>query len=78
MAHSDFDIAFWLPSLPAEGGPAPEEILPAAGPLAAGISGFFAERGGKPPIPRRRAYGRCSGSSFARPEAERDTVSDCR
>ena len=51
LAHPDVDIAFWLPSLHAEGGPAPEQILPAAAPLAAVISGFFAERAGKPPIP---------------------------
>ena len=53
LAHPDLDIAFWLPSLHAEGGPAPEAILPAAGPLrsAAAGSGFFAERAGKPPIP---------------------------
>ena len=51
LAHPDLDIAFWLPSLHAEGGPAPEAILPAAGPLAAVVSGFFAERAGKPPIP---------------------------
>ena len=50
LAHPDLDLAFWLPSLHAEGGPAPEEILPAAAPLAAVISGFFAERAGKPPI----------------------------
>ena len=30
---------------------APEEILPEAGPLAAVVSGFFAERAGKPKIP---------------------------
>ncbi len=51
LAHPDLDIAFWLPSLHAEGGPAPEEILPRAAPLAAVISGFFAERAGKPPLP---------------------------
>ena len=50
LAHPDVDIAFWLPSLHAEGGPAPEQILPAAAPLAAVISGFFAERAGKPPL----------------------------
>ena len=52
LAHPDVDIAFWLPSLHAEGGPAPERILPAAAPLAAVISGFFAERAGKPPVPK--------------------------
>ena len=51
LAHRDVDIACWLPSLHAEGGPVPEEILPGAGPLAALISGFFAERAGKPIIP---------------------------
>ena len=51
LAHRDVDIACWLPSLHAEGGPAPEEILPDAGPLAAVISGYFAERAGKPVIP---------------------------
>ena len=45
LAHADYDIAFWLPSLHAEGGPAPEEILPDAGPLAAVISGFFRRTG---------------------------------
>ena len=51
LAHPDVDVAFWLPSLHAEGGPAPEQILPAAAPLAAVISGFFAERAGQPLIP---------------------------
>ena len=51
LAHPDVDIAFWLPSLFAEGGPAPEEVLPDAAPLAAVVSGYFAERAGKPRIP---------------------------
>ena len=51
LAHRDVDVACWLPSLHAEGGPAPEEVLPDAGPLAAVISGYFAERAGKPVIP---------------------------
>ena len=51
VAHPDLDIAGWAPSLHAEGGPAPEEILPGAGPLAAVISGYFAERAGRPAIP---------------------------
>src|SRR5205823_1502092 len=41
------DIAFWAPSLQAEGGPPPEEILPDAGVWAALVSGFFAERVGQ-------------------------------
>ena len=51
LAQRDYDIAFWLPSLHAEGGPPPEGVLPDAGSLAAVISGFFAERAGKPIIP---------------------------
>jgi aminoglycoside phosphotransferase (APT) family kinase protein len=46
-----FDVAFWLPSLQLEGGPEPWEILPAAGPLAAAVAGFFAARAGLPPPP---------------------------
>lgn len=51
LAAPDVDVACWLPSLHAEGGPAPEEILPHGGPLAAVISGYFAEHAGKPLIP---------------------------
>lgn len=46
------DLAFWLPSLHAEGGPAPEEVLPdGAAELAALVAGFFAVRAGLPPAP---------------------------
>ena len=51
LAHPDLDLAGWAPSLHAEGGPAPEEILPGRGPLAAVISGYFASRAGRPIIP---------------------------
>ena len=51
LAHPDLDLAGWAPSLQAEGGPAPEEILPDGGPLAAVISGYFAKRAGMPIIP---------------------------
>ena len=44
-----FDIACWLPSLHAEGGPMPETILPNAGAFAAIVSGYFAARAGLPP-----------------------------
>ena len=44
-----FDVAFWLPSLQLEGGPAPWEILPDAGGLAAAVAGFFSARAGLPP-----------------------------
>jgi Phosphotransferase enzyme family len=44
------DVASWLPSLHAEGGPAPEELLPGAPQAAALVSGFFAARAGLPQI----------------------------
>jgi hypothetical protein len=47
----DFDLASWLPSLHAEGGPSPEELLPCAPEFATLMSGFFAARAGKPVIP---------------------------
>jgi Phosphotransferase enzyme family len=43
------DVAFWLPSLFAEGGPPPTEVLPEAGDLTALVSGFFAPIAGLPP-----------------------------
>ncbi|MDP6453057.1 MAG: aminoglycoside phosphotransferase family protein [SAR202 cluster bacterium] len=45
------DIAFWLPSLHAEGGPKPEVVSPESSVFAAPISGFFASRAGLPKIP---------------------------
>ena len=49
--NPDLDIAFWLPSLQAEGGPTPEEILPNAAELAAWVAGFFCARAGGEPLP---------------------------
>jgi hypothetical protein len=51
LAGNDLDVAAWLPSLHAEGGPPPEAILPDAPGLAAWVSGFFCARAGGPPIP---------------------------
>jgi hypothetical protein len=45
------DVAFWLPSLHAEGGPPPETILADAPEAAALVAGFFAGRAGLPVIP---------------------------
>jgi hypothetical protein len=46
------DVAFWLPSLHAEGGPAPEEVLAqGAAELAACCAGFFCAHSARPPIP---------------------------
>jgi hypothetical protein len=45
-----FDVAAWLPSLVAEGGPAPESVAPAAGIFAAALAGYFCSRAPLPPI----------------------------
>jgi hypothetical protein len=45
------DVAFWLPSLHAEGGPPPWELLPRAAEYAALFAGFFGCRAGQPPPP---------------------------
>jgi hypothetical protein len=51
IANPDLDLAFWLPSLNAEGGPLPEAILSNAPALAAWVAGFFCARAGGAPIP---------------------------
>ncbi len=46
------DVAFWLPSLHAEGGPAPEDVVPeGAAELAALVAGFFGAHAAREPIP---------------------------
>jgi len=50
LANPDLDMAFWLPSLHAEGGPPPEAILPEAPGLAAWVAGFFCAGAGNAPI----------------------------
>ena len=48
------DVAAWLPSLHAEGGPAPEEVLDPSHEvtcLAAMFAGYFASHAARPPIP---------------------------
>jgi hypothetical protein len=51
LGNGALDTGFWLPSLQAEGGPRPEEVLPARPDIAAYVSGFFAARAGLPGIP---------------------------
>ena len=51
LANGDLDIGFWLPSLQAEGGPAPEAVVGRRPELAALVSGYFAWRAGLPDIP---------------------------
>lgn len=43
------DVAAWLPSLRAEGGPEPWEVVPGEPELAALLAGYFAARAGLPP-----------------------------
>jgi hypothetical protein len=49
--NATFDLAFAAPSIRLEGGPWPEELVGGDPSLAAVVSGFFAERAGRPPIP---------------------------
>jgi len=52
IGNPQFDIAFWVPSLAAESGLPPEELMPNCPPqLAAYIAGFFASHAGQPVIP---------------------------
>ena len=50
LGNGALDTGFWLPSLEAEGGPKPEQILPGRPDVAAAVSGFFAARAGQPEI----------------------------
>jgi Ser/Thr protein kinase RdoA (MazF antagonist) len=49
--NASFDLAAWLPSLHAEGGPAPEAIMPEAGAFAALLAGYFCAHAPRPPLP---------------------------
>jgi hypothetical protein len=51
VANPDLDIAAWLPSLHAEGGPPPEAILPASPGLAAWVAGYFCSHAGEAELP---------------------------
>ena len=52
VGNPQFDVVFWLPSLHAEGGPAPEEVLADPDPgLVAACAAFFCSRAERPPIP---------------------------
>jgi aminoglycoside phosphotransferase (APT) family kinase protein len=46
LSNPKLDLGFWLPSLAHEGGPRPDDILPAEPEIAAWVSGFFAARAG--------------------------------
>jgi thiamine kinase-like enzyme len=50
MGNPRLDLGFWLPSLCFEGGPRPDDLLPAAPEVAARVCGYFAARAGLPVI----------------------------
>jgi hypothetical protein len=51
VGNAGFDLAFWLPSLRAEGGPPPQEVADIDPGMVALVAGFFASRAGLPIIP---------------------------
>ena len=52
VGNAEIDIAFLLPSLHLEGGPAPHEVAPSMTPgMAAHVAGYFAGRAGLPAPP---------------------------
>jgi hypothetical protein len=52
VGNPQIDVVFWLPSLEAEGGPAPESVLPDADPgLVSTCAAFFCARAARGPIP---------------------------
>lgn len=51
VGNPEFDLAFWLPSLRAEGGPPPEDIAGVQPGIVALVAGFFAGRAGLPLLP---------------------------
>jgi hypothetical protein len=52
VGNPAIDVAFWLPSLEAEGGPRPETVAPGVAPeLVACWAGFLCSHAGRAPIP---------------------------
>lgn len=69
--NGQVDLAAWLPSLHAEGGPAPETFLPHAPELAAALSGFWAAQAGLPDRDPRMQHLNLTQLSTALPWAAR-------
>jgi len=63
VGNPAFDIAAWLPSLHAEGGPAPEAILPDDQGFAAALAGFFALHASMPAPAEFPGVRECSSRS---------------
>ncbi|MGE0192977.1 MAG: aminoglycoside phosphotransferase family protein [Planctomycetota bacterium] len=51
VGNPRLDRAFFLPSLHADGGPAPDVVLPDAADVAPTVAGYFASTAGQPPLP---------------------------
>lgn len=51
LGSAALDLGFFLPSLAAEQGPKPQDVMPGKPDVAAWVSGFFACRAGLPLIP---------------------------
>ena len=51
VGNPEFDLAFWLPSLHLEGGPAPQSVAAVTPGIVALVAGFFASEAGLPTIP---------------------------
>jgi aminoglycoside phosphotransferase (APT) family kinase protein len=50
VGNPTFDLAAWLPSLHAEGGPPPEDVIgDGEGELASLLAGYLSARAGRPP-----------------------------
>lgn len=51
VGNARLDRAFFLPSLHADGGPAPQDVMPDSADVAPTAAGYFASMAGLPPIP---------------------------
>jgi hypothetical protein len=51
VGNPDLDLLAWLPSLHAEGGPAPDEIVEDHAEIASALAGLFGARAARPAIP---------------------------
>jgi hypothetical protein len=66
IGNAQLDVMSWLPSLHAEGGPEPEEVVGhghGASEFAAYFSGYWAASAGMPPIPVHHECGPCNCSN---------------
>jgi len=77
VGNPDFDLAFWLPSLHAEGGPQPEQVADIPAGVVALVAGFLAARAGLPPSRTPPAWARSNAPNWPSPCPGRPGRSDC-